>query len=400
MKYYSFKYDSVPNRKQIGVLGLDAQRWFPESVEVVPQYHFQDRNKSENGLVTLTNFPVVDKNVIFMHGLAALQETLKLIDELANSIKTLEINDTYSEELHLLLENELKFQLVEEDRLAENKATLLKEQLSLESIRANEEREAALLKVEEEQKLRSYEAELIQKRMKHEEKLLVESITQRMSLEKSIIEQRESLRRRAQEQIQFRRDEYNRMLEMKKIELEKEKITAELEAKARQEIANEDLTLRRIELQAKLDTDRVIEIVRTISLQVSKIITDLIAKPEEVAYLLGIVLGLVIAYYALREALSLLKNFFQSQLGKPSLVRETSYQMNIIAALASLFYFFDRTTQNFKIVDNTFRDVILSLENRERVIQLAVATRNTKKTAAPYRHVLLHGAPGTGKVCS
>jgi hypothetical protein len=48
-------------------------------------------------------------------------------------------------------------------------------------------------------------------------------------------------------------------------------------------------------------------------------------------------------------------------------------------------------------IQQAFLDVILSKDDRDRVIQLALTTRNTKKSNAPYRHVLLHGPPGTGK---
>lgn len=35
-----------------------------------------------------------------------------------------------------------------------------------------------------------------------------------------------------------------------------------------------------------------------------------------------------------------------------------------------------------------FEDIILAPEDKERILQLALATRNTKRSAAPYRHVL------------
>ena len=48
------------------------------------------------------------------------------------------------------------------------------------------------------------------------------------------------------------------------------------------------------------------------------------------------------------------------------------------------------------IIDH-FKDVMLSQEDEARVIQLALATRNTKSTGTAFRHLLLHGPPGTGK---
>ncbi len=54
---------------------MDANRYFPESVEVVPHYSLPSKDRHATPVV-LDHFPVVDKGVIFTHGLAALQELL------------------------------------------------------------------------------------------------------------------------------------------------------------------------------------------------------------------------------------------------------------------------------------------------------------------------------------
>ena len=50
-----------------------------------------------------------------------------------------------------------------------------------------------------------------------------------------------------------------------------------------------------------------------------------------------------------------------------------------------------------KYLEAEFANIILSKDDKDRVINLALATKNTKQSGAPYRHVLLHGPPGTGK---
>ena len=42
-------------------------------------------------------------------------------------------------------------------------------------------------------------------------------------------------------------------------------------------------------------------------------------------------------------------------------------------------------------------DVVLESSLSTRVSQLAIATANTRRNAAPFRNVMLHGPPGTGK---
>ena len=83
LKVYEFKYDSVKGRRQIGVLPGDAMRWFPESVDIVESYTFPSMDRSQPATI-LNNFPFVDKNGIFMHGVAALQQLVREYDALLN----------------------------------------------------------------------------------------------------------------------------------------------------------------------------------------------------------------------------------------------------------------------------------------------------------------------------
>ena len=48
-------------------------------------------------------------------------------------------------------------------------------------------------------------------------------------------------------------------------------------------------------------------------------------------------------------------------------------------------------------VESSFDDLVLPSELKERVIELAQATRNARRYNAPFRHVLLYGSPGTGE---
>ena len=58
--HYKFKYDSISDRSQMGVVGPEAQKYFPESIDVVPSKTFTSKDRSKPPVV-LTNFPVVDK---------------------------------------------------------------------------------------------------------------------------------------------------------------------------------------------------------------------------------------------------------------------------------------------------------------------------------------------------
>jgi ATPase family AAA domain-containing protein 3A/B len=149
-------------------------------------------------------------------------------------------------------------------------------------------------------------------------------------------------------------------------------------------------------MQSKLDTMQMVEGVKAVSEQISNIIQQFLSRPRQIA------------------AVVVLRSIIQTRLGRPALVRETSFSRSILPeflerSLAVAYRILRKLIGLEKsvsgadggrvlpIIEATFKDVILETEAKERVILLAQATRNTKLSQAPYRHVLLHGPPGTGK---
>ena len=47
--------------------------------------------------------------------------------------------------------------------------------------------------------------------------------------------------------------------------------------------------------------------------------------------------------------------------------------------------------------DAALKEIILEPSLDRRLRRVAISTSNTKKNNAPFRHLLLHGPPGTGK---
>jgi Holliday junction resolvasome RuvABC ATP-dependent DNA helicase subunit len=46
------------------------------------------------------------------------------------------------------------------------------------------------------------------------------------------------------------------------------------------------------------------------------------------------------------------------------------------------------------------KEIVLEPNLDRRLRRVAVSTSNTKKNNAPFRHLLLHGPPGTGNFCN
>ena len=81
---YVFKYDSVEGRKQMGVLAREAEVMFPDSIEVMKEHPVI--SKALGKKIVLSNFPMVDKNVLFMHSFAAVKELIKLYDGMSRDV--------------------------------------------------------------------------------------------------------------------------------------------------------------------------------------------------------------------------------------------------------------------------------------------------------------------------
>ncbi|CAE7772403.1 ATAD3, partial [Symbiodinium microadriaticum] len=124
-------------------------------------------------------------------------------------------------------------------------------------------------------------------------------------------------------------------------------------------------------------------------------LADLIARPSELLLVMGFLAAAVICIYAISEISAFLRNYMQSRLGRPMLVRETSYSWSFLTAVGIKLN--HKPQEDKEHVEGKFGDVILPDKDRKRIVELALATRNTKRVGATYRHVLLHGPPGTGK---
>jgi ATPase family AAA domain-containing protein 3A/B len=402
IRMYSYKYDSVPGRRQVGILGADVERHFPDALQVIHNYTIPNPVRGEKGIV-VAHYPTVDKNVIFMHGFAALKRLVQLYDGMVASIDNIK-NDTNDQklvfdEIEKRLSKEAAEQLVEEKKLVEDEAALAAARADLKRAQLLRERELIDLDLAQERELWKYQEDLARLRLEREEAFARNSMVEALSFERETTEKKELMRRETEQKLQEISMQNQRRLEEQKGQFEKEKIRAEIEAKAEQERANEDINIRKLTMQSTLDTKKMVETIQLVSEHVSKVALELLARPMQLAAVGAIILASVLVYYSVRELVSMLRELVQAYLGKPSLVRETSYQSSL-AGLAERVFSFGRKAslaESLGVVSSYFSSVALSRDDEDRVTQLALATRNTRVSGAPYRHVLLHGPPGTGK---
>ena len=119
-----------------------------------------------------------------------------------------------------------------------------------------------------------------------------------------------------------------------------------------------------------------------------------VSDPTRVAQIVGLLLALFSTYYILREVISLLRDFVQSQIGKPQFVGETSHQLSIVSFIKRPFVLLTGSAWRKDIEQNTaelkalFHDVILSTNlKREssswRCLRATLASRGTLPPPPP-----------------
>lgn len=402
--YYKFLHDSVADRVQLGAIGTDAQRLFPDSIDVLPSATFTNMSALASGgrptTYSVRNYPIVDKNVLFMHGLAALQELIHRYESLQTLIGSLGDRDqsVYNDirNTQRLLEESISRQIALRLRAAETEAATLLAKAQREKEREEEEREKAQQRLAEEKTLLAYEANLARERLAQQEETTRETVAAQLRLEREMSERKERLQRETAQNLQTLRETKHRDLEAKRLEFEKEKIRVEIEARSQQNRVQEEIQIKKIQMQAELDTERMVQGIKNISQQISFLTRNLLAQPRQLLLLGGLFLALVFCYYLVREMSALLRQMIQHRLGRPALVRETSYHWSLLPSFLTKLGE-PSTAKLVTTLEQDFADIILSAPDKERILHLALATRNTKRAMAPYRHVLLHGPPGTGK---
>jgi len=401
IKVYQFKHDSVKGRKHIGVIGIDAERYFPDSVDVIPSYTLPSAVKGQES-VKIKNFPMVDKTVLFTHAFAAVKELIGMYEDLDSTVREMKNSGTDQQmvfdEIEKRLSKEANAQVMEEKRLAEEKASLVLKEAEKDALGADLDRQRVIDELAEEKKFFDYQEKLHNERMQREEQIQRDRMEKAVEFEKELSEKREMLRRETEEKLQKEKMEFEKDLELQKAKYQEEKIREEIKAKAEQERANEDVTIRRLQVQANLDTKRFMDGAEVVMGQVTTLLRDLLSRPSQLLTLVALVFVASMSYYAIKEISISLRQYVQNYLGRPMLVRETSFSWSFLPAfISNMISSKESLVEGQRHIEEAFKDVILSKEDMSRVNQIALATRNTKRSGAPYRHVLLYGPPGTGK---
>ena len=167
-------------------------------------------------------------------------------------------------------------------------------------------------------------------------------------------------------------------------------------AKAQAERENEDVHIRKMQAESEQRRKRNIAAINAIFMHLSTSLSAAAKNPRQVVIFIGYASLLASSIFLAREASRLIRSIIEATIGKPQLIRETTRKTmpwSLFSYVFQLLYYLipwmDRGDSTS--IEDSFDDLILPQELKERVLDLAHSARNARRHNAPFRHVLLYG---------
>lgn len=174
------------------------------------------------------------------------------------------------------------------------------------------------------------------------------------------------------------------------------KTRAEAEGRIRQERENHDLIMDKVRLEAAENRDTVLKAVSDGGKMLGEGLSSYLTDGEKLRNTAFMVSLAAVGIYSAKTAAGIGGRFVEARLGKPSLVRETS-RVTVSQMLKQPISSIQRLTGLGVQSQDALKGIVLEDKLDSQLRKIAVSTAHTKKNKAPFRHLLLHGPPGTGK---
>mmetsp|Transcript_10406 Transcript_10406/g.14696 ORF Transcript_10406/g.14696 Transcript_10406/m.14696 type:complete len:581 (-) Transcript_10406:139-1881(-) len=174
------------------------------------------------------------------------------------------------------------------------------------------------------------------------------------------------------------------------------KAAAEADGRIRQERENHDLILEKVRLEAIEKRDTVLKAIEDGGKMIGEGLSSYLDDTTKLRNTALTVAGVAAGIYTAKTSIGIAGRFVEARLGKPSLVRDTS-RMTVSQLVKSPIQSMKRITGLGLREQDALKGIVLESGLEDQLQKVAVSTANTKKNKAPFRHLLLHGPPGTGK---
>lgn len=391
LKQFVYKYDAVPGRRHIGVVGPEIVHLIPDGVQIFPERSIITTTKEK---IFLKNFHVVDKESIFMHSTAATQELIQQVEKLESLLDKLQQEHATDQMLRSAIEEHLgretSAQLVEKRKIAE--AKVMQQEMSIQaiSLQSEKEKEAIHLKLKMDERLEQVKSQEAKQRLQDQNIFHNKQNEHLVALQEASHSRLES--KREEIERKWRREAHDIELEKARMErntsLEKAKI--DVDGRIRQQRVNQDIEMMQLQQRLEADRMKMLQALDAIFDHFGRGASALLTDERKWSQLIGGFVAIAAGIYLSREGVRIAGTILEKRLGKPSLIRETSRSSGIWGRMRTIFR---------RNVDDNMQltDVVLNPHLETRILEIARSTKNAIRHRAPYRHLLLYGPPGTGK---
>lgn len=247
----------------------------------------------------------------------------------------------------------------------------------------HEERRKTLAEETKQQAQRAqYQDQLARKR--YEDQLVQQQRSQDENLrkqEESVAKQEAMRRATLEHEMELREKNKMKLLE------------AEYRAKAKVDRENRDITLEQIRLKAQESRVTILEGIKTAGSVIGAGAEAMLNDWQKVVTAAGGLSLLALGVYSAKGATGVTARYVEARIGKPSLVNETS-RFSLLESVRHPIQLFKRFTAK---PTDALQGVVLRPKLEERLRDVAIATKNTKRNQGYFRNILMYGPPGTGK---
>ncbi|EPT26791.1 ATPase, AAA family protein [Toxoplasma gondii TgCatPRC2] len=330
------------------------------------------------------NLPGKDDDITGKFDPTALErgaKALKELDSSPNAAKAFEVTKLQEQTKQKQLQKEM-------EELATVRARAQAEHARAEA----EERRKTINHAQEQERVTAQyraqlEAEAYQKKLQDQQKQNEVWLEQQ---HQQFLRQQELRKRQEQELLEMRRQQ---MREEKALEREvmRERIQEETKGRIKQERENVDIHLREMRAKAAEFRKTRLETLQTVFSGVGNAFNELMSDRSRLATLVGSLSLLACGVYGARTGAHLAGKYWESRLGKPPLVRETSRWVFSKSFFSPLRFLRGKPKKDFQ------EKIVLEEELAERLQWTTNSLIASKANGTPFRHMLLYGAPGTGK---
>jgi len=406
---YKLSYErGGQGRTRVGPVGPEVAAVIPEAVEIVPKRTLPPKVKGGKPVV-IENVPVVHEQTLFMYGVGATKEMVKILEELQEKMDA-EVERSANLDLEISRLEDLTASSMDGGaevrmRASAAEAKQIQSELDLELERAKEEIEYAEMQREQEAAQLKKSEELTMARLKKEDEAARARAEKAMATKLETALKVEAERAKSDEAISAAQHERELEIQRMKEVMKAETARAEALAKAEAERMNEDVQLRLMKAEAEQARIRNVAAVKEGFAWIGKGFAEFLNNPRDVLMVVGYFAACATGIYLAREMAVLARAVLESLLGKPKLVRETTKRGFISGWARRLVEGFAgaagigamNADEILKYCEEVFSDVILEGELKQRVVSLAMSAKKAREYDAPHRHVLFYGPPGTGK---